>query len=339
MKVNLPKMTELQTLLRFEPYFKSVIWGGDRIAKLKSLCLPDHRIGESWEISALPGFESRVASGSFKGLTICELVKRFKANLVGDDVYSRWGDTFPLLIKFIDAQSNLSIQVHPDDVIALKHHGTLGKTEMWYIVDAAPDSMIYAGLKESMTSDLFLSKAIDGSIMDSVTGFNASKGQFYFIPAGTVHAIGAGTFVAEIQETSDVSYRIYDYDRIDSNGKKRTLHIDEACKALDMSSLSKEPIDLQNVTDASVIKSEFFSVDYINPLKNGNDLIRMTGVPGSFSVIMAVHGDIECVIGSKSFPLPIGNTGLIPADVSAYSVRSKFPFLLISLPKINSTLA
>lgn len=325
-------MTELQTLLRFEPYYKSVIWGGDKIAALKSLDLAGGSIGESWEISAVPGFESRVAEGVFKGITITELIRRYGSALVGRKVYERWGDTFPLLIKFIDARNDLSIQVHPDDEMAHALHGSHGKTEMWYVIDAEPGAAIYAGLTHEMEVRDFCSMASDGSIIGSVARFNASRGQFYYIPAGTVHAIGAGSLVAEIQETSDISYRIYDYGRVDSDGNCRPLHMEEARKALDMSSLSRGPLGVPDEENVNIIECDFFSVDYVRPREEHGQVVDFADSRDSFSVIMAVHGDLECGIGSQSFILPKGNTGLIPAAVEKFTVRSSRPFLVVSLP-------
>lgn len=325
-------MTELQTLLRFEPYYKPVIWGGSKIASMKNLRPFEQSIGESWEISAVPGMESVVDRGSFRGQTITRLIETYGAALVGRGVYDKWGNTFPLLIKFIDARRDLSIQVHPDDSLAQAMHKSRGKTEMWYVVDAAPGSAIYAGLSGDIKPGDFVRCAADGSIVDRVSRFPARKGQFYYIPAGTVHAIGAGTLVAEIQETSDISYRIYDYGRTDADGNPRPLHIDEACKAVDFGSVVRPPVNVKSLPHANIIECDFFAVDYVSPALSPSVPMEFDAADGSFTVLMAVHGDIECIIGGRRHLLPVGNTGLIPADVRHYSIRASQPFLLIYHP-------
>lgn len=331
----LSNMTEPETLFIFEPFYKSVIWGGDKIAALKHLNPSRSDIGESWEISAVPGYESVVAEGPFKGLTVTELIRRFGADIVGKYSYSLWGDTFPLLVKIIDAKKNLSIQVHPDDKLALSLHNSRGKTEMWYIMDAAPDSRIYSGLTDSTDIDDFCKKSADGSIIDSLACFPVKKGQFYYIPAGTVHAIGAGVMVVEIQETSDISYRIFDYDRLDNQGNRRPLHIDVARKAVDLQSGAKGPVALPDKSCPAVVDCEFFRVDYVDPLSSGCETERRKAADDSFSIIMAVHGDISCVIAGKRFFIPVGTTALVPACVDYFEISANQPYLIISLPHSN----
>lgn len=324
-------MTELNTLLTFEPYFKPVLWGGDRIAALKHIESPRCDIGESWEISAIPGHESVVADGVFKGLSITELVGRYGASLVGSEVVAKWGDTFPLLIKFIDARHDLSVQVHPDDEMALRCHCSRGKTEMWYVIDAEPGAVIYAGFPRTTTPESFFRSASEGTALESLSRFEAEKGQFYYIPAGTVHAIGAGVLIAEIQETSDISYRIYDYGRKDSDGNARRLHIDEAREAIDFRPDTWNPCTVPDKSKANIIECDFFRVDYITP-SQGLPVTFENPESRSFSIIMAVHGDIVCRIGDSSFSLPVGHTGLVPASVASFSVKSDTPFLIISHP-------
>lgn len=324
-------MTELNTLLTFEPYFKPVLWGGDRIAALKHIESPRRDIGESWEISAVPGHESVVADGPLKGQSITALVDRYGASLVGTEVAEKWGNLFPLLIKFIDARRDLSVQVHPDDEMALRCHSSRGKTEMWYVVDADPGSVIYAGFPRETSPESFFRSAHDGTLLDNVSRFEASRGQFYYIPAGTVHAIGAGVLIAEIQETSDISYRIYDYGRKDSDGNMRRLHIDEAREAIDFRPDTWNPCRIPDESNANIIECDFFRVDYITP-SSGSPVTFENPESGSFSIIMAVHGDLVCRIGGTPFSLPIGHTGLVPASVRSFSVESGQPFLLVSHP-------
>lgn len=329
-------MAGLETLFIFEPYYKSVIWGGDKIAALKHRDNVRSDVGESWEISALPEYESVVADGEYKGLTITELIHRFGADLVGHHSYQTWGDTFPLLVKIIDAKKDLSIQVHPDDELAQSMHNSRGKAEMWYVMDAAPGSKIYSGMADSTDMERFSKESSDGSIIDSLACFPVEKGQFFYIPAGTVHAIGAGVLVAEIQETSDISYRIFDYDRVDNKGNRRPLHIENACKAVDLKSIARGPVALPDSSRPAIIDCNFFRVDYVKPSGENPPTMHFDAAQDSFSIIMAVHGDIRCLISGKSHLIPMGSTALIPACVKHFDVDAQDPFLIVSLPPQNS---
>lgn len=328
-------MTAIETLFRFEPFYKSVIWGGDKIAALKDLAPLRSDVGESWEISAVPGFESIVSEGSYKGWTITKLIEKFGADLVGHHAYELWGNTFPLLVKIIDAKMDLSIQVHPDDELAKTMHNSRGKTEMWYIIDAASDSKIYSGMTVSSDFDEFCRRSNDGSIMDSIASFPVEKGQFFFIPAGTVHAIGAGVLLAEIQETSDITYRIFDYNRVDAQGNRRPLHIDNACKAVNLEAKAKGPVAMPAVSHPAVIDCKFFRVDYVKPANKCGETLHIDAAPDSFSIVMAVHGDISCTIAGKEYVISKGSTALVPACVPYFDIRAFDPFLIISLPPIR----
>lgn len=214
---------ELKEPLHFSPYLKSVIWGGEAIAPFKGIVTDQKSIGESWEISAVPGKVSVVDRGTFKGKSFTELIEEFGPALVGGKVYETYGKNFPLLIKIIDAKDNLSVQVHPDDELAEKRHHCPGKTEMWHIIDTAPGAKIYVGLKQSITPDEYEHRVADNTIMDVIDSYDSAPGDTFFLPAGRIHAIGAGNLLAEIQETSDITYRIYDYDRRDADGNPRLL--------------------------------------------------------------------------------------------------------------------
>ena len=323
-------MTQLETLFFFEPYYKSVIWGGDKISALKRLVPAKTQIGESWEISAVPGHESIVAQGDFKGTNITDLIKKFGPLLVGQHAFDTWGYTFPLLVKIIDAKENLSVQVHPDDSLANELHNTKGKTEMWYVIDAEEDSKIFSGFSAKRNCPDVSTLLENSSIVDSLASFSARKGEFYYIPAGTIHAIGAGTMVAEIQETSDISYRIYDYNRVDKSGEQRPLHIANASKALDFNSKDCGPIALPSSTELGVVESEFFKIDFYKP--EGNVSAVHKRAHDSFSIIMAVHGDLECKIGEKDFLIRKGSTALVPACVKEYLICAHAPYLIVSMP-------
>ena len=224
---------------KFESFLKTTIWGGEQIAAFKGIDTDQHNVGESWEISDVPGHESVVATGEDKGLNLKALIEKYKDRLVGEQVYAKFGNQFPLLVKFIDSHQNLSVQVHPNDELAMKRHGCRGKSEMWYVIKAEPGAKIYTGLRKEITPEQYeqmvTKETVAGysPIMDVIATYESHQGDIYYLPAGRLHAIGAGNFVAEIQETSDITYRVYDYGRRDANGNTRELHIAQAKDAID----------------------------------------------------------------------------------------------------------
>lgn len=219
--------------LKFDPILKSIIWGGSDICKFKGITPQQDGIGESWEVSGVEGNISVVDAGSLKGKNLQDLVGEYKEKLVGKKVFERFGTTFPLLIKFIDARDNLSIQVHPDDELGMKRHNSFGKTEMWYVINAAPDAFLYSGFAKQLNPDDYVKSIEDNTFVDYLAKHEVKAGDAFFLPAGRVHAIGAGTFIAEIQQTSNITYRIYDYNRTDADGNTRELHTELAKDAID----------------------------------------------------------------------------------------------------------
>ena len=229
---------------KFAPYLRTTIWGGYQIAPFKGIFTAQPNIGESWEISAVPGHESVAVERGIigdvdLGLNLAQLIDKYKGLLVGEKVYKKFGNTFPLLVKFIDSRQDLSVQVHPDDKLAQKRHKCPGKTEMWYVVKADVGAKIYSGLKESITPEdyerLAMAEPVNGHspMQDVIATHEAHQGDLYFLPAGRLHAIGAGNFLVEIQETSDITYRVYDFGRKDAHGNPRELHIEQAKEAID----------------------------------------------------------------------------------------------------------
>ena len=218
--------------LKFKALLKQTIWGGDKIIPFKHL--DDHleNVGESWEISGVPGNETVVADGEYAGKKLNELVIEQKDKLVGKANYERFGDEFPLLIKFIDARQDLSIQVHPTDEIAKRQGKERGKTEMWYIMDSDKDAKLYSGLKKQITPEQYKAMVEDDTITDALAQYEVKEDDCFFLPAGRIHAIGTGCFLAEIQQTSDVTYRIYDFKRKDKDGNYRQLHTKEAAECI-----------------------------------------------------------------------------------------------------------
>lgn len=229
---------------KFAPYLRTTIWGGYQIAPFKGIFTAQPNIGESWEISGVPGHESVVVERGIigdvdLGLNLTQLIDKYKGLLVGERVYRTYGNTFPLLVKFIDSRQDLSVQVHPDDQLAQKRHQCPGKTEMWYVIKADVGAKIYSGLKQSITPDGYerLAKAepINGHspMQDVIATHESHQGDLFFLPAGRLHAIGAGNFLTEIQQTSDITYRVYDFGRKDANGVPRELHLEQAKEAID----------------------------------------------------------------------------------------------------------
>jgi len=229
---------------KFEPYLKTTLWGGYQIAPFKGIYTAQPNIGESWEISGVPGHESvAIERGLIDdidvGLTLTELIDKYKGLLIGNKVYKKFGNKFPLLVKFIDSRQDLSVQVHPDDKLAMERHGCAGKTEMWYIIKSDVGAKIYAGLKKSITPEdyeqMVTSETKEGEnpMANVIATHEAHQGDLFFLPAGRLHAIGSGCFLAEIQQTSDVTYRVYDFGRKDAHGKPRELHIEQAKDAID----------------------------------------------------------------------------------------------------------
>lgn len=230
---------------KFEPYLKTTLWGGYQIAPFKGIFTAQPNIGESWEISGVPGHESVAIDRGLvddidMGLTLTQLIDKYKGLLVGYKVYKHFGNKFPLLVKFIDSRQDLSVQVHPNDELAMERHGCAGKTEMWYVIKSDVGAKIYSGLRKSITPDDYerLVSADneengENPMASVIATHEAHDGDLYFLPAGRLHAIGAGNFLAEIQETSDITYRVYDFGRKDAHGKPRELHIQEARDAID----------------------------------------------------------------------------------------------------------
>ena len=220
--------------LKFKPILKSTIWGGEKIIPFKHLDIHQDQVGESWEISDVPGDESVVANGADAGKNLTQMMDEYKAALVGENNYKRFGGKFPLLIKFIDAQQDLSIQVHPNDELAMKRHNSMGKTEMWYVIgNDGGKAHLRSGLCKQITPEEYAQMIADNTICDALADYAVLPGDVFFLPAGRIHSIGAGCFIAEIQQTSNITYRIYDFNRKDKNGNARELHTELSKDAID----------------------------------------------------------------------------------------------------------
>ncbi|MDR1881309.1 MAG: class I mannose-6-phosphate isomerase [Prevotella sp.] len=315
--------------LKFKPILKPIIWGGDEICKFKGITPIRDGIGESWEISSVKDNISIVANGWLKDKNLSEIIDTYKARLVGKKNFETFGNTFPLLVKFIDARDNLSIQVHPDDELAKKRHGSFGKTEMWYIINAAPAAFLYSGFKKQMTPESYIRSIENNTFTDYLARHDVKAGDVFFLPAGRVHAIGAGTFIAEIQQTSDVTYRIYDYNRKDASGNGRELHTEPAKDAIDYTLYDNYKNSYTGKENQAV---ELESCRYFttNLLEVTKDITRDHAGMDSFIVYICMGG--ACSIrDDKGYSLPVkqGETILVPAGAKNVAIHPEDRALLL----------
>ena len=313
--------------IKFQPLLKQTLWGGDKIVTFKHLDSQLENVGESWEISGVKDNETIVKEGPLKGKSLNEVVAELKDRLVGKENYQRFGDEFPLLIKFIDARQDLSIQVHPNDEIAHKQGKPRGKTEMWYLMESEPGAKLYCGLKKQITPDQYKEMVDNDTICDALAQYEVKEGDCFFLPAGRIHAIGPGCFLAEIQQTSDVTYRIYDYKRKDKNGNYRELH----------TKLAAESINYQVEND--------YRTHYVGRLNKGVSLVQCpyfcTAVYDlnepmmldyseldSFVILIGLKGEGKIIDNEgNEVSIMAGDTLLIPATTETLSVSGTIKFL------------
>lgn len=309
----------MRHIYTFKPLYKQTLWGGRRIMPFKGLPATADNVGESWEISGVKGNETTVSGGKEDGLTLSELVKKEGARLVGKENIERFGDEFPLLIKFIDAKEDLSIQVHPDDALAYKRHHTNGKTEMWYVVDAEPGATLLSGFNQEMTPDKYVAAVSDHTIGSLMNVYEIHSGDVFFLPAGRVHSIGKGAFVAEIQQTSDITYRIYDFDRKDKNGKTRELHTELAKDAIDYTYYKdcRQHYTLVHDGCSELVNCKYFTTDLYDIDKSINvDLSSLD----SFVTVIVIEGSITLDTGKEKIALSQGSTALVTADTESMNL-------------------
>ena len=309
--------------LKFKPLLKERIWGGDLLKKRLGKRVPKELpIGESWEISCLPDDLSVVSNGPLAGNNLEELIEVYMGDLVGDKIYDQFGLRFPLLIKYIDAQDKLSVQVHPDDHLATERHTSYGKTEMWYVVDAAPDSELFLGFQQGVDRATYLQHVEQGTLPEILERIKVHAGDAFFIPAGTVHTIGKGVLVAEIQQTSDITYRIYDWGRTDSKGQPRTLHAELAEQAVHFG--AHDPYNItapaRSNEAVSLKRCPYFS---INLLEVDESMERNHVERDSFVVYMAVEGSFTMDWSDGHEQIKRGETLLVPACVEELTLHGK----------------
>ena len=312
--------------IKFTPILKEKIWGGNKLKTQLNKNTDLSNIGESWEISDVKGDTSIVSNGVYKGKTLKELQVEFKSDLIGEKNYKTFGYKFPLLIKFIDAKKDLSIQLHPNDRLAAKRHDSFGKTEMWYVLQADKGANLIVGFNQKITRELY-SKHLKEKTLPSILNFDeVSSGDTYFIEVGRVHAIGAGVMVAEIQQTSDITYRIYDWDRVDAQGNARELHNDLAIDAIDFNmpdNFRKQYSKTANMSNA-MVQCQYFQTHYLNVTTSLNKI----NDKDSFIIYMCVEGSAEIVANGVSESLKKGETLLLPAGLKTYNITAKNATLL-----------
>ena len=320
--------------IKFKPQLKENIWGGKRLLEIKKDQLPrtvdkTKVYGESWDISGVKGSISKVANGFLKGNNLQEIIEVYMGDLVGDSVFEQFGLDFPLLIKNLDCNDTLSVQVHPNDELAAERHDSFGKTEMWYIADADEGAVIYLGFKnKKITREEYIRSVAEGTVADILQAVPVKKGDVFFIPAGTVHALAKGLNVIEIQQTSDITYRIFDWNRVDSEGKSRELHTAQAVDAIDFESGVEEcrrtysPIANKevNIVDCEFFKTDMLVVDGTAEL----DYCKRD----SFTIYMCIEGETKVTLdGEESETLRTGEVMLIPAIANEVVIEGKAQIL------------
>lgn len=313
-------------IIKFRPILKQVLWGGNKIIPFKQLDADMEQVGESWEVSGVKDNESIVANGQYEGMKLNDLVALLKGDLVGKENYERFGNEFPLLIKFIDASKQLSIQVHPNDEQAKAKGLKRGKTEMWYVMESAPDATLLSGLKRTITPEEYKAMVENDTITDALCEYRVGEGDVFYLPAGRIHSIGAGTFLAEIQETSDVTYRIYDFKRKDKDGNYRQLHTGAAAECIDYSvendyhtkykARKNEGVEL---AQCAHFTTSVYDLD--------KPMLLDYSELDSFVVLIALSGECTLSTGDAETQLRAGETVLLPATTQTLSVSGTVKFL------------
>jgi mannose-6-phosphate isomerase len=316
--------------LKFKPILQEKVWGGDKLSTYFNK-KGNGSIGESWELSGVEGFVSIVDNGVLKGNDLNHLIDTFGARLMGEKVIESYGITFPLLFKFIDAREDLSVQLHPDDVLAKERHDSFGKTEMWYILDAKKDARLLLGFNMDMDEEKYLRYLSEKRIPEILHSEPVINGDSFFIAPGTVHAIGAGVMLAEIQQTSDITYRIYDWDRMGLDGKERELHTDLALKAINFKG-AEARLNYDRIDNKPnlICRSPYFET---NRLQLSEHYQRDLSEIDSFVVYMCVEGQASIQFGEDSVPVEKGETFLIPAVVDSLDINThSATFLEVFIP-------
>ncbi len=310
--------------LKFEPIFKERIWGGRRLKSHFGKNLPPGNMGESWELADLPHDKSVIANGPWAGLTLADVIAKFPEAITG---YADFQGPFPLLIKLLDAQDILSVQVHPDPATCHRMGQGDPKTECWYIIGAEPGAFIYKGIKAGTSPAAFAAAIEAGTVEDLLDRVEVQPGQCHFLPSGTAHAIGGGLLIAEIQQPSDTTYRVFDYNRLDKNGQPRPLHINEALESIHFDVSAR---DLPVTSQGRLVDSEFFTVDklHLSPLQN-------TSYQNTLSVLLILSGTGSLFHADRSLDMSPGDCILIPASCSSHLSSSQDLHALVIRPALS----
>ena len=312
--------------LQFDAILKERIWGGTKLKTYLNKPITSEITGESWEISTVENDVSVVANGELKGKSLTDIINEFPEALLGRKVYKDFGKQFPLLFKYLDAREDLSIQVHPNDKLAKERHNSFGKTEMWYVMQADSHARLIVGFKEKSSPKEYLESVANKNLVSLLDTKKVEKGDVFFLETGTVHAIGAGTVIAEIQQTSDITYRLYDFDRVDANGNKRELHLDLALDAINYNVVDAEKkySKERNVSNV-MVDCKYFTTNFI-PL-DGEIAAHKNG--DSFTVYMCVDGNFDLKTAAETYHYKTGDSVLIPAEMSNYQLSGKASVLEI----------
>lgn len=314
--------------LKFKTIFKDKIWGGQKInTYLGKDFSPLPNCGETWEISGVKSDVSVVENGDLAGKSLASILETYKGDLVGKQIYEKFGNEFPLLVKFIDANDDLSIQVHPDDELAKKRHNSFGKTEMWYVIQADQGASLIAGFNQKVNEEIYIEKLNSGKLADILNKEEVEAGDVFFLPAGRVHTIGKGLLIAEIQQTSDITYRIYDFDRVDDKGNKRELHTEEALAALDYEVYPeyKSIYDKKLNEPVHVVSCPYFST---NILEFTQSVTRDYSFD-SFVIHVCVQGAYTLSYGDESLNVKMGDCVLIPASIDKVIMDTQTGFKIL----------
>ncbi len=312
--------------LKFKPILKQKIWGGEKLHTILNKPSKHTDVGESWELSGVKDSVSLVSNGELNGQSLNQLLENYGADLIGKKNYERFGNEFPLLIKFIDAKRDLSVQLHPNDELAKLRHNSFGKTEMWYVMQADSDAKLIVGFNQNMTAETYL-KHLEQKRLTEILNFETVKvGDTYFIESGRIHAIGGGVLLAEIQQTSDVTYRVYDWDRKDAKGNERELHNDIAIDAFDFEMKNDFRVNYEKTENQSniMVGCPYFTTNYLTLTKP----IKRQNQNDSFIIYMCVDGEAKLTVNNYAENLKSGQTLLLPANIQDYTLESKNAKLL-----------
>ena len=315
--------------LKFKTIYKDKIWGGNKIKTyLGKDFSPLPNCGETWEISGVKSDVSVVDGGALQGSSLADLLEQYKDELVGKKVYAKFGNIFPLLVKFIDANDWLSIQVHPDDELAKKRHNSFGKTEMWYIIESDPGSTLITGFNQQVDEKIYLEKLNSGHLDDILNKETANAGDVFFLPAGRVHTIGKGLLLAEIQQTSDITYRIYDFDRVDDKGNKRELHTEEALAAIDYTVYPdyKTQYTPQKNEDVHIVTCPYFTT---NVMDFTHGTTKDYSQLDSFVIHVCVEGAYTINYAGESYAVKMGECILLPNTVNNVEITTEAGFKIL----------